>query len=113
VNNYGLRPTPAEGGGVNPLVGLIYCLNRSWWIVGGLAQTIQASDYSPLGGSKPIGTDEDAGTQREWLAFLESVRTGKQPIASGHVGKEAIRIPLMAEKSIRERRIVNYADLPA
>jgi hypothetical protein len=29
VNNYGLRPTPAEGGGVNPLVGLIYCLNRS------------------------------------------------------------------------------------
>ena len=80
---------------------------------GGKEQTVQASDYSPMGGAKAVGTDEDSGTHREWLAFLESVRTGKQPIASGSVGKEAIRIPLMAEKSIRERKIVNYADMPA
>jgi hypothetical protein len=47
------------------------------------------------------------------MAFVNSVRTGKQPIASGQVGKEAIKISLLAEKSIRERRIIDWNELPA
>jgi predicted dehydrogenase len=77
-------------------------------------KTIEPADSTPRAvGAKPVGTDEDSGTHREWIAFLESVRTGKQPRCNGQVGKEAIRIPLMAEKSIHEKRIVNFGDLPA
>ncbi|HYM09368.1 MAG TPA: Gfo/Idh/MocA family oxidoreductase [Bryobacterales bacterium] len=78
------------------------------------ATSIEAADTTPAAvGSRPAGIDEDNGTYREWVAFVSSVRTGKQPIASGQVGKEAIKISLLAEKSIRERRIIDWNELPA
>ena len=46
-------------------------------------------------------------------SFLENVRTGKKPELDARVGKEALRIPLLAQKSIDERRVVTLKDLPA
>jgi predicted dehydrogenase len=78
------------------------------------AAPIEAADTTPANvGSRPAGPDEDNGTYREWLAFINSVRTRKQPFASGQVGKEAIKISLLAEKSVREHRVVAWDDLPA
>lgn len=46
-------------------------------------------------------------------AFVDNVRNGSKPVLDGRVGKEALRIPLLAQKSIDERRIVTWKDLPA
>ena len=46
-------------------------------------------------------------------SFVENVRAGRKPVLDGRVGKEALRIPLLAQKSIDERRVVTLKDLPA
>ena len=46
-------------------------------------------------------------------SFVDNVRSGSKPALDGHVGKEALRIPLLAQKSIDERRVVTLKDLPA
>jgi predicted dehydrogenase len=46
-------------------------------------------------------------------SFIENVRTGSKPELDGRVGKLALRIPLLAQKSIDERRIVSAKELPA
>jgi hypothetical protein len=63
--------------------------------------------------ARDVGPDQDTGTYREYLAFANSIRTGAKPLVSGQVGKEAIKIALLAEKSLRERRIMSWNDLPA
>lgn len=75
---------------------------------------IDVEDKAPAGiTAKVVGPDQDSRTYRQHVAFVESIRTGKPPRCSGEVGKEAMKISLLAEKSVRERRIVNWNDLPA
>jgi predicted dehydrogenase len=81
---------------------------------GAKEQLIDAGGSAPSAINKrESGPDQDAGTYREYLAFANSIRTGEKPLVSGEVGKEAIKISLLAEKSLRERRIVTWNDLPA
>ncbi len=51
------------------------------------------------------------GSQRQRLAFLNSIKTNEQPLASGEVGREALMIALAAEKSIKEERYVYMNEL--
>jgi predicted dehydrogenase len=64
-------------------------------------------------GARQVGSDQDVGTYREYLAFANSIRTGAQPFCNGQTAKQVLKISLLAEKSIRERRIVTWNDLPA
>jgi predicted dehydrogenase len=79
---------------------------------GGEPVMIDPKDATPAAvGARPAGKDEDSGTYRQLAAFLESIRTGRPPFCNGEVGRDAIQISLLAEKSIRERRAVNWAEL--
>lgn len=81
---------------------------------GAKPETIQPRDeMADAIGSANIGSGLDNGTFRQFLAFRDCIRTGRQPVASGQVGKDAIKMSLLAEKSLRERRIVTWGDLPA
>lgn len=81
---------------------------------GGPAKMIDTKDAAPdIITARQVGPDQDAGTYREYVAFANSIRTGAKPLVNGQVGKEAIKISLLAEKSLRERRIVSWNDLPA
>jgi predicted dehydrogenase len=81
---------------------------------GGPAKLYDAHEAAPgVITARDVGPDQDLGTYREYVAFAHSIRTGEKPLVSGQVGKEAIKISLLAEKSLRERRIVSWNDLPA
>jgi|SRR5215471_1908813 len=81
---------------------------------GGPAKLFDAKDSAPdIITARDVGPDQDTGTYRQYVAFANSIRTGAKPLVSGQVGKEAIKISLLAEKSLRERRIVSWNDLPA
>jgi len=81
---------------------------------GGAAKLVETRDAVPsVVTARDVGPDQDLGTLREYQAFANSIRTGEKPLVSGQVGKEAIKIALLAEKSLRERRIVSWNDLPA
>jgi predicted dehydrogenase len=81
---------------------------------GGAPKVYDPKDSAPdVITARDVGPDQDTGTYREYLAFANSIRTGAKPLVSGQVGKEAIKISLLAEKSLRERRIVSWNDLPA
>jgi predicted dehydrogenase len=60
-----------------------------------------------------VGPDHDTGTYREYVEFARSIRTGARPICDGQEAKKVLKIALLAEKSIRERRVVDWSDLPA
>jgi predicted dehydrogenase len=47
------------------------------------------------------------------VEFLECVRERKEPLASGRVGWEASRVAFAAERSIREGRVVDMAEVEA
>lgn len=55
----------------------------------------------------------DNETYKQYLAFEKSVRTGTPPPVSPEAGKNAIKIILLAEKSLRTHRIMSWNDLPA
>jgi predicted dehydrogenase len=46
-------------------------------------------------------------------SFLDNIRNETKPALDGRAGKEALRVPLLAQKSIDERRVVTPKDLPA
>jgi predicted dehydrogenase len=60
-----------------------------------------------------VGSAQDPETYKQYLAFAESVRTGKPALVPPEEGKLAVKIVLLAEKSIREKRITSWGDLPA
>lgn len=75
---------------------------------------LDAADSAPSAiTAREAGPDQDLGTYRQHVAFARSIRTGEAPLVTGQVGKEAIKISLLAEKSLRERRTVTWNDLPA
>ena len=81
---------------------------------GGPAKLYDPKDSAPdIITARNAGPDQDTGTYREYVAFANSIRTGAKPLVSGQVGRDAIKISLLAEKSLRERRIVSWGDLPA
>lgn len=61
----------------------------------------------------PIAAKRDPDTYQLYLTFAESLRTGKPPAIGGEAGKIAMKISLLAEMSLRERRPLNWTDLPA
>jgi predicted dehydrogenase len=81
---------------------------------GGAVKMFDTKDSAPdVISARDVGPDQDTGTYREYAAFANSIRTGAKPLVSGQVGKEAIKIALLAEKSLRERRVMSWNDLPA
>jgi predicted dehydrogenase len=61
----------------------------------------------------PAMTGQGRANYDSLKSFIDNVRLGRKPALDGHAGKEALRIPLMAQKSIDERRIVTLGELPA
>lgn len=80
----------------------------------GASQDIQIAREIPhAASSSQAGADQDIGTYREYLAFANSIRTGAEPFCDGETAKQVLKIALLAEKSIRQRRIVTWNELPA
>jgi predicted dehydrogenase len=78
---------------------------------GGEPTLIDPRDTTPAAvGARPVGKDEDSGSYRQLAAFVESIWTGRKPFCEGAVGRDAIQISLLAEKSIRERRVVGWGE---
>ncbi|MFB3826556.1 MAG: Gfo/Idh/MocA family protein [Bryobacteraceae bacterium] len=80
----------------------------------GAAQDIEVAERAPKTiGARQVGPDQDIGTYRQYLAFARSIRTGEKPFCGGQSSKEVLKISLLAEKSLREKRIMRWSDLPA
>jgi predicted dehydrogenase len=77
------------------------------------AQWIDAWGNGARTGPNPAGTLENPANLRSVQAFLSNVRENRKPETGGQVGKEAIKIGLLAQLSIDERRPVDWGDLPA
>lgn len=60
----------------------------------------------------PAMTGQGQANYLSIKSFIENVRAGRKPELDGHVGKQALLIPLLAQKSIEERRVVTPRDLP-
>jgi predicted dehydrogenase len=60
-----------------------------------------------------VGSAMDPETYQQYLLFAQSVRTGKAPLVGPESAKTTIKIVLLAEKSLREHRVMNWNDLPA
>jgi predicted dehydrogenase len=60
-----------------------------------------------------IGSAQDAETYRQYLLFADSLRQGKPPLVGPDSAKNTVKIILLAEKSWREHRVMNWNDLPA
>lgn len=80
---------------------------------GAPAGTIPIEDFTRRTGGNPAGAPENPANQRQIQLFVDNVRNNRQPATGGEAGKEAIKIGLLAQKSIDERRIVDWKDLPA
>jgi predicted dehydrogenase len=76
-------------------------------------KTVDPAGAAPGGVTESTPAGQETSTYREYVAFAHSVRTGEKPLVNGQVGKEAIKISLLAEKSLRERRPLSWNDLPA
>jgi predicted dehydrogenase len=60
-----------------------------------------------------VGSAQDAETYKQYLLFAQSVREGKAPLVGPDSAKATVKIILLAEKSLREHRVMNWNDLPA
>jgi predicted dehydrogenase len=81
---------------------------------GNKVKYVEVSDNTPKDvTANAVGSAQDPETYHQYLAFLRSVRTGQAPPVSPEEGKNAIKLVLLAEKSIRTHRIMNWNDLPA
>ncbi len=60
-----------------------------------------------------VGSAMDPETYQQYLLFAQSLRSGKAPMVGPESAKTTIKIVLLAEKSLREHRIMNWNDLPS
>jgi len=60
-----------------------------------------------------VGSAADNETYKQYLLFAQSLKEGKAPLVGPESAKTTIKIVLLAEKSLREHRILNWNDLPA
>jgi predicted dehydrogenase len=97
-------------GVIQPEDGKVAIRKRS----GGPVRYIETRDTTPkeatAGG---IGSAQDAETFQQYLLFAQSLRSGKPPAIAPEDGKTAIKLMLLAEKSLRAHRVMNWSDLPA
>ena len=63
-------------------------------------------------GQNPAGALENPANLRSVQAFLGNVRNNRKPETGGQVGKDAVKIGLLAQLSIDERRPIAWGDLP-
>lgn len=81
---------------------------------GGAVRYVNVVDDTPKEATaNAVGSAQDPETYRQYVAFAHSLRTGSPPPVGPQVGKTAIKLVLLAEKSLRARRIMNWSDLPA
>jgi predicted dehydrogenase len=80
----------------------------------GAARYVDVVDDTPKTiTANAVGSAQDNETYKQYLAFEKSVRTGQAPPVSPEDGKTAIMLVLLAEKSLRTHRVMNWDDLPA
>lgn len=60
-----------------------------------------------------IGSAQDSETYKQYLLFEETLKQGKAPFVDPETAKQTVKIVLLAEKSLREHRVMNWNDLPA
>lgn len=60
-----------------------------------------------------IGSAQDPETYQQYLLFEKTVRAGAPPLVNPEEAKNAIKLVLLAEKSMRTHRIMSWNDLPA
>ena len=81
---------------------------------GGAAKYIDVVDSTPKEATaNQQGSAQDPETYQQYLRFERSVRTGEPPAVSAEEGKIAVKIMLLAEKSLRAHQVMNWGDLPA
>jgi predicted dehydrogenase len=77
-------------------------------------QVIPVSEAdTPDAGNNPALKGQGQANYLSMKSFVDNVIAGRKPALDGRVGKQALRIPLLAQKSIDERRIVHDSELPA
>jgi predicted dehydrogenase len=75
---------------------------------------VEVADNTPAAVTANIvGSAQDPETYQQYLLFAQSLRTGKAPLVGPESAKTTVKIVLLAEKSLREHRIMNWNDLPA
>lgn len=81
---------------------------------GGGVRYVDVVDNTPQAAiANAVGSAQDPETYQQYLKFAQSLRTGAKPPVSPEDGKTAIKLVLLAEKSWRTHRIMNWNDLPA
>jgi predicted dehydrogenase len=81
---------------------------------GGAVRYVDVVDNTPKAATaNAVGSAQDPETYQQYLRFAQSLRTGAAPPVSPEDGKTAIKLVLLAEKSWRAHRIMNWNDLPA
>ena len=60
-----------------------------------------------------VGSAADNETYKQYAQFAQSLREGKAPVVGAESAKTVVKIVLLAEKSLREHRVMNWNDLPA
>ena len=81
---------------------------------GGAPKIIEVVDDTPKAvTANAVGSAMDNETYKQYLAFEKCIRTGQAPPVSPEDGKTAIKMVLLAEKSLRTHKVMNWSDLPA
>ncbi len=60
-----------------------------------------------------VGSAQDSETYKQYLLFAQCVREGKSPLVDPEAAKAVVKLILLAEKSLREHRVMSWNDLPA
>jgi predicted dehydrogenase len=76
-------------------------------------EKIEIHDFEQRTGGNPAGAPENPSNLRSITSLVEAVQKQTAPMNTGEVGKEAIKIGLLAQKSIDEGRPMAWTDLPA
>ncbi len=68
---------------------------------------------APPAGANPAGVVEAGAESLQLKSFIDNILNGRKPLVDGEEGKNAILIPIMAQRSIDERRVVARKEFPA
>lgn len=76
---------------------------------------VEVKDDTPKPATKAVAgaSAQDNETYKQYLLFAKTVRAGQAPLVSPEDAKKAIKLVLLAEKSLRTHKIMNWNDLPA
>jgi predicted dehydrogenase len=75
---------------------------------------VEVKDTTPKAATaKQVGSAQDPETHKQYVQFEQVLRAGKAPFVSTDSAKTTMKIILLAEKSWREHRVMNWNDLEA